>query len=88
MCLLQDVSSDLRVANPTGRSPHRREVVLPDGVHNLRGYVKPPAPELLTAFKEGGKYSSLKSGAAIGRVVMSRRTAAKLVQPRSCHVCL
>jgi hypothetical protein len=70
---LQDVSSDLRIANPTGRSPHRREVVLPDGVHNLRGYVKPPPPELLTAFKEGGKYSSLKSGAAHVQDHLSRR---------------
>lgn len=25
------------------RSPHRREYVLPDGVHNLRGYVRPAA---------------------------------------------
>jgi hypothetical protein len=76
-CSLQDVGSDLRVANPTGRSPHRREVVLPDGVHNLRGYVKPPAPELLTAFKEGGKYSSLKSGGAHAGVNMSRADGGK-----------
>ena len=61
---VQDVVSDLRVANPTARSPHKREVVLPDGVHNLRGYVKPPPAELVGAFKEGGKYSSLKSGGA------------------------
>lgn len=61
-CVLQDVSSDLRIANPTVRSPHRREVVLPDGVHNLRGYVKPPSQEVVAAFKEGGKFSSIKSG--------------------------
>lgn len=59
---LQDVSSDLRVANPTVRSPHRREVVLPDGVHNLRGYVKPPTADMATAYKEGGKFSQLKTG--------------------------
>lgn len=59
---LQDVSADLRVANPTVRSPHRREVVLPDGVHNLRGYVKPPSSDLVAAFKERGKFSHLKSG--------------------------
>lgn len=58
----QDVLSDLRVANPTVRSPHKREVVLPDGVHNLRGYVKPPTADLLAAFKEGGKNSGIKSG--------------------------
>lgn len=58
----QDVSADLRVANPTVRSPHRREVVLPDGVHNLRGYVKPPSNDLVAAFKEGGKFGHLKSG--------------------------
>lgn len=58
----QDVSADLRVANPTVRSPHRREVVLPDGVHNLRGYVKPPSSDLVAAFKEGGKFSHLTSG--------------------------
>jgi len=60
--VMQDVLSDLRVANPTVRSPHKREVVLPDGVHNLRGYVKPPTADLLAAFKEGGKNSGIKSG--------------------------
>jgi hypothetical protein len=52
----------MRIANPTVRSPHRREVVLPDGVHNLRGYVKPPSADVVAAFKEGGKFSSIKSG--------------------------
>lgn len=60
--LLQDASVDLRVANPTARSPHRREVVLPDGVHNLRGYVKPPSADVMSAFKEDGKFSKVKSG--------------------------
>lgn len=50
------------MANPTVRSPHRREVVLPDGVHNLRGYVKPPSADVVASFGEGGKHSGLKSG--------------------------
>jgi hypothetical protein len=62
LTLLQDASVDLRVANPTARSPHRREVVLPDGVHNLRGFVKPPTADVMAAFKEGGRFSKFKSG--------------------------
>ncbi|KAG2501776.1 hypothetical protein HYH03_000276 [Edaphochlamys debaryana] len=39
----QDVRADLRTAQVAARSPHRREFVLPDGVHNLRGYMRDPA---------------------------------------------
>ncbi|GFR49305.1 hypothetical protein Agub_g11327 [Astrephomene gubernaculifera] len=38
----QDVRADLRAAQVAARSPHRREFVLPDGVHNLKGYVRDP----------------------------------------------
>lgn len=38
----QDVKSDLRAAQVAARSPHRRDFVLPDGVHNLRGYIRDP----------------------------------------------
>ncbi|GLC40786.1 hypothetical protein PLESTB_000022800 [Pleodorina starrii] len=38
----QDVKADLRAAQNAARSPHRREFVLPDGVHNLRGYLRDP----------------------------------------------
>lgn len=37
-----DVQADLRAAQNPAKSPHRREFVLPDGVHNLRGYVRDP----------------------------------------------
>mmetsp|Transcript_35953 Transcript_35953/g.80033 ORF Transcript_35953/g.80033 Transcript_35953/m.80033 type:complete len:419 (+) Transcript_35953:120-1376(+) len=41
----QDVRADLRLAAGGVRSPHRREYVLPDGVNNLKGYVRElPAP--------------------------------------------
>lgn len=37
----QDTRDDLRKAQaPGARSPFRREYVLPDGVNNLKGYVK------------------------------------------------
>jgi hypothetical protein len=34
---------DLRLAHRGRASPHRREYVLPDGVHNLRGFARDPA---------------------------------------------
>lgn len=37
---LQDPKYDLKLAAQGKRSPHIREYVLPDGVHNLRGYVR------------------------------------------------
>ncbi|KXZ55494.1 ARP6 protein [Gonium pectorale] len=39
----QNVKADLKAAQNLARSPHRREFVLPDGVNNLRGYVRDPA---------------------------------------------
>eukprot|EP00877_Chromochloris_zofingiensis_P007352 jgi/Chrzof1/2870/Cz12g02080.t1 len=36
----QDPKYDLKLAAQGKRSPHIREYVLPDGVHNLRGYVR------------------------------------------------
>jgi hypothetical protein len=49
----QDVKADLKRAK--GRpSPFRREYVLPDGVHNLRGYVKPTPEEGAAAGAGGG----------------------------------
>ncbi len=40
----QDVKADLKIAK-SRTSPYRREYVLPDGVTNLRGYVKPTPAE-------------------------------------------
>lgn len=37
-------------------------MVLPDGVHNLRGYVKPPTPDIQATLKPGGKYAGLRTG--------------------------
>lgn len=62
LLLLQDVLSDLRYSQPAARSPHRRDVVLPDGVHNLRGYVKPPTADMQAALSAGGKYAGLRTG--------------------------
>ncbi|KAG2424372.1 hypothetical protein HXX76_014581 [Chlamydomonas incerta] len=39
----QDVRADLKAAQVAARSPFRREFVLPDGVHNFKGYVRDPA---------------------------------------------
>jgi hypothetical protein len=49
-------------------------VVLPDGVHNLRGYVKPPSADVVAAFKEGGKFHKVKSGLYLS-VRVTRRHA-------------
>ncbi|KAG2452463.1 hypothetical protein HYH02_002703 [Chlamydomonas schloesseri] len=38
----QDVKADLKAAQVAARSPFRREFVLPDGVHNFKGYVRDP----------------------------------------------
>ncbi|PNW80214.1 hypothetical protein CHLRE_08g382590v5 [Chlamydomonas reinhardtii] len=38
----QDVRTDLKAAQVAARSPFRREFVLPDGVHNFKGYVRDP----------------------------------------------
>lgn len=61
---MQDVCADLKLSNPVSRSPHRRDVVLPDGVHNLRGYVRPPSAEMAAALQPGGKYGQVKAAAA------------------------
>lgn len=37
-----DAGADLRAAHSRA-SPHRLEYVLPDGLHNTRGYVRDPA---------------------------------------------
>jgi len=37
-----DAKADLRLAHGQS-SPHRLEYVLPDGLHNMRGYVHDPA---------------------------------------------
>jgi hypothetical protein len=37
-----DAKGDLRVAHSRA-SPHRLEYVLPDGLHNTRGYVREPS---------------------------------------------
>jgi hypothetical protein len=36
--------------------------VLPDGVHNLRGYVKPPTADMLAALSPGGKHHGITTG--------------------------
>jgi hypothetical protein len=59
---LQDVVQDLQLSNPLNRSPHRRDVVLPDGVHNLRGYVKPPTADVVAALSPGGKHHGIPTG--------------------------
>jgi hypothetical protein len=59
---LQDAVADLHLSNPLNRSPHRRDVVLPDGVHNLRGYVKPPTADILAALSPGGKHHGITTG--------------------------
>eukprot|EP00775_Hariotina_reticulata_P008319 gene8319-8504_t len=58
----KDVRVDLKLSNPATRSPHRRDVVLPDGVHNLRGYVRPPSAEMAAALQPGGKYGQVTTG--------------------------
>lgn len=37
-----DVKADMKLSQQGMKSPYRKEYVLPDGVHNLRGYVKEP----------------------------------------------
>ncbi|KAI8471017.1 MAG: Actin/actin-like protein [Monoraphidium minutum] len=54
----QDVKADLKLARARA-SPFRREYVLPDGVTNLRGYVR-PTPE------EEAKAAAEKAAAAAG----------------------
>uniref|UniRef100_A0A383W4Y3 Uncharacterized protein n=1 Tax=Tetradesmus obliquus TaxID=3088 RepID=A0A383W4Y3_TETOB len=58
----QDAVADLHRSNPLNRSPHRRDVVLPDGVHNLRGYVNPPTAEVVAALSPGGKHHGIATG--------------------------
>lgn len=62
LCALQDAVADLHRSNPLNRSPHRRDVVLPDGVHNLRGYVNPPTAEVVAALSPGGKHHGIATG--------------------------
>jgi hypothetical protein len=62
VALLQDVVKDLHLSNPLNRSPHRQDVVLPDGVHNLRGYVKPPTADIVAALSPGGKHHGIPTG--------------------------
>jgi hypothetical protein len=42
-----DAKADLRAAHSRG-SPHRLEYVLPDGLHNTRGYVRNPSQAAAT----------------------------------------
>lgn len=37
-------------------------MVLPDGVHNLRGYVRPPAADTAAAFTPGGRLHGTRTG--------------------------
>jgi actin-related protein 6 len=57
----QDVKADLKLSKAGFRSPHFREFVLPDGVSNLKGYVKEPrqptdAPRQQGVGEGGGKH--------------------------------
>jgi hypothetical protein len=63
------------MSNPLNRSPHRRDVVLPDGVHNLRGYIKPPTADIATALSPGGKHHGIPTG-VVHWVVAARRSVA------------
>ncbi|GBF91703.1 hypothetical protein Rsub_04007 [Raphidocelis subcapitata] len=57
----QDVRGDLKRAKARA-SPFRREYVLPDGVHNLRGYVRPTPAEEAAAAAAGGEAAVAAAG--------------------------
>lgn len=69
------------VVQVAARSPHRRDFVLPDGVHNLRGYIRDPdqwAAKVRGCMRAGG----LTRGSGVGRGIGARCGARTSGRPR------
>lgn len=57
----QNVAADLAESKKGSRSSHRVDYVLPDGVHNLRGFVRAPlTPEQMREQRKAAAFSGQK----------------------------
>ena len=73
-----DVRADLAAAARRD-SPHRREFVLPDGVKNLRGFVREPEDAPADAEAEGAAYACCQSSVSVSHDVAHLPRSACLI---------